>query len=299
MSNFITFTQWEIGAHVGFSKQITPTIIEAIKRGMYTTQFFMGNPKSKTRQRINGSDIDSAQCLLSKFPMNVFTHFPYIANLNGSVKSLAWSGDSDTDNKLMYTLKELEYELNIMSQFSENASGVVIHPGCYPDSKKGLKCIATSINKINFNDNAKLVLENCAGEGRKLCKNFSEIRQVIDQVNPNKRNNVGVCIDTAHIWGQGDYDLREVSEIDRMFSEFEQELGMDRFTLLHLNDSKVPLGSKKDRHECVCTGEIWGQDHTSLVYLLDKCEEHKIPVVLETTSLDIITLNKLYEAKYE
>lgn len=289
----ISMVKWDVGAHMDFSGEITPTIARAVKQGMYTTQFFMGNPTSKTRQKINGSDISDTQCLLTRFPTNIFTHFPFIANLNGSVDSLAWSGDKVIDGKLEYTMKNLEYELKIVSQFSESKSGVVIHPGCYPDINKGLGCIAKTINKLEFTHDGKLVLENCAGEGRKLCKNFSEISRIIDQVQPSKRDHVGVCVDTAHIWGQGDYDIRKISEIDRMFSDFDQHIGLDRFTLLHLNDSEVPFGSKKDRHASICTGHIWGEDSTSLVYLLDKCQEHGIPMVLETVVTDMVTLANL------
>lgn len=291
----ILFTGWEIGSHIGFSKTITPTVIEAINQGMYTTQFFMGNPQSKTRQRINGADIDTAQCLLEKYPMNIFTHFPYIANLNGSVKSLAWSGDTEIDEKLTFTLSELEYELSVMAHFSTKSSGVVIHPGSYKDTKKGLNAVATSINKINFSTGGKLLLENCAGEGTKLCKTFPEIARILDAIDPKKRDNVGICIDTAHIWGQGDYDLRQVSEIDRMFSDFDREIGMDRFTLLHLNDSKVKLGSKLDRHEIMCHGGIWGKDYSSLLYLMEKCKELQIPSVLESALESLSIMNRIYD----
>ena len=101
--------KWDIGAHSGFSDRITPTIQESISSGMYTTQFFMGNPKSYKRQQITKDDIQKTKKLLYRFPMNVFTHFPYIANLNGSVKELAWQGGS-IDSKLSYVLEQLEYE---------------------------------------------------------------------------------------------------------------------------------------------------------------------------------------------
>lgn len=289
----ILLVKWDVGAHMGFSSKITPTIAQAIEQGMYTTQFFMGGTTTKTRQKINGADISDTQCMLSRYPTNVFTHFPFIANLNGSVDSLAWAGDAAIDSKLEYTMNQLEYELSVISQFSESKSGVVIHPGCYPDVNKGLACIAKTINKLNFTQNGKLILENCAGEGRKLCKNFTEISRIIDQVQPSKRSNIGVCVDTAHIWGQGDYDIRKISEIDRMFSDFDAVIGLDKFALLHLNDSEVPCGSKKDRHACLCTGHIWTEDSSSLVYLLDKCQKHGIPMVLETDVSDMITLAKL------
>jgi deoxyribonuclease-4 len=260
--------------------------------GTYSTQFFMGNPKSYTRQRILDSDIEESNILIDRFPMNIFTHFPYIANLNGSVSSLAWKGDSKTDKVTSLMLGELEYELSILSKLNSNVTGVVIHPGCYPDRLQGLETIAKSINKINFKGKSKLLLENCAGEGRKLCKNFSEFKTVYNLVNSEKLKNVGFCVDTAHIWGEGLYDLRSIDEIKRMFFEFDNEIGIDNLTLIHLNDSEVPFGSKKDRHAVLGTGYIWSDDVSSLLYLLNYCKEKNIPMILET---ECSSMHALYE----
>lgn len=285
--------KWEVGAHTGFNGKISPTISEAIHYGMYTVQFFMGNPKSYTRQKIGTDDIRNTQILLERFPVNVFTHFPYIANLNGSVNELAWQGNS-IDGKVRHTLRELEYELSVISNFSSYGKcGVVIHPGCYPDRDLGLEAIAKSINKIHFTEGSKLLLENCAGEGRKLCRNFEEIATIYDHLDESKHNHVGVCVDTAHIWGQGDYDISTIEGVEQLFSEFDKHLGMHRFSLLHLNDSEVPFGEKKDRHACLGTGHIWGKDFDSLIYLLDKCKSFGIPMVLETHGRDMLTLAHL------
>lgn len=284
---------WDVGAHVGFSQNILESIQDAVSKGMYTCQFFMGNPKSYNRQKISSEDILASKKLISRFPMNVFTHFPYIANLNGSVKSLAWDGDTTQDVKTLHMLRELEYELSVVSNFDSDRSGVVIHPGCYPDREIGLDTIAKTINKINFTEGGKLLLENCAGEGRKLCKDFIEISRIFEGVDISKKDNIGVCVDTAHIWGQGDYDLRSCDEVDRMFYDFGRYIGLERWTLLHLNDSEVPLGAKKDRHACLGKGYIWGESFDSLIYLLNRCKENGIPMVLETTSEDMLTLAQI------
>ena len=199
------------------------------------------------------------------------------------------------DKKLQILLKQLEYELSILSNFKtiSNTCGVVIHPGCYPDRNIGHDTIAKSLNKINFKPNSLLLLENCAGEGRKLCKNFQEIKRVFDGCNENILNNLGVCVDTAHIWGSGEYNLSKNEEIDRMFSDFDHHLGLNKFKLLHLNDSQVEFGSKKDRHENIGYGHIWNDNKKSLSYLMEKCSRYKIPVVLETSSIDLVTMSLL------
>jgi len=293
MSTSVYSMFWDVGAHTSFSNNILPTIQYAVSQGMYSCQFFMGNPKSFTRQKISFEDLTASKKLMQRFPMNVFTHFPYIANLNGSVKSLAWNGDSIQDRKTSHMLRELEYELSIVSNFVFGRSGVVIHPGCYPDIDVGLDTIAKTINKINFTENGKLLLENCAGEGRKLCKDFQEIGRVFEGIDSSKKNNVGVCVDTCHIFAAGIYDLRSCDEVDRMFVDFDRYIGLDKFNLLHLNDSKTIFGSKKDRHELLGEGYIWGESFSSLIYLLNRCKENGIPMILETHSTDMLTLAQI------
>jgi len=289
-NSHVYYMHWDVGAHTGFSKEMLPTIAKAIQYGMRSCQFFMGNPKSYSRTKITSTDIESSNKLLERFPMNIFTHFPYIANLNGTKGVLAWSGDNSQDSKTRYMIKELEYELSIVSKLNAEKSGVVIHPGCYTDRNIGLRTIAKTINMIEFNGKAKLLLENCAGEGSKLCKDFKEIAMVLNNLDESKRKNVGVCVDTAHIWGQGDYNLSNCMEVDRMFRDFDTHIGLENFTLLHLNDSKVELGSKKDRHACLGTGYIWGKDFKSLIHLLNICKKHNIPSVLETHGLDMLII---------
>ena len=292
--SFIENTNIQLGGHIGFSKKILPSIEDAIENNMKSFQFFLGNPKSFTRQKLSKDDIVKTYELASENNINVFSHYPYTASLNGSVASLAWNGDKEQDTKTSKILKELEYELNTLSQLSP-INGVVIHPGSYKKTKDGLEAISKSINKINFSNNSKLLLENCAGEGTKLCKNFTDIATVLNGIDTSKKDNVGICIDTAHIHGSGIYDLSKINEIDKMFYEFDKYIGLKKFNLLHLNDSQVKLGSKKDRHECLCEGCIWKEDNKSLKYLLVKCAENKIPIILETSDVigDMNTINEL------
>ena len=292
MSTHVYSVYWDVGAHLPFCKEIAPSISEAIHQGMYSMQIFMGNPKSYKRQTISEEDIEVCQALLKRYPIHVFTHFPYLANLAGRSKKdgLAWNGNDTVDNIMRVMLRGLQYELAIVARIGE---GVVIHPGSFPDRKLGHSTVAKTINRIDFTPGGMLLLENCAGEGNKLCRNFVEIRSVIDELYDSKKSHVGVCVDTAHIWGQGDYDLRETKEVERMFGDFKEELGMDNFKLLHLNDSRVKLGSKKDRHAPIGQGEIWGDDLSSLILLLNKCKEHSIPIVLETGGPCMLTLAQL------
>ena len=285
---------WEVGAHIPFSKIIEPTVLTAVNRGMYTLQFFMGNPQSIKRQRISDEDIKNTTEITQHFPMHIYTHFPYVANLAGksSPDGLAWSGNNQVDGYIKVIMQELEYELGVMARVGH---GVVVHPGANPKRQEGLLAIAKTINKMTFPENSTLILENCAGEGNKLCRDFHEIKVVLDHLDPKQKPHIKICVDTAHIWGQGDYDISKIKEVDRMFTEFDNIIGLDYFYLLHLNDSEVKLGAKKDRHACLGQGEIWGDSFDSLTHILDKCKDLDIPAVLETGGNDMLTLSQLSE----
>jgi deoxyribonuclease IV len=297
MSN-VYYMHWEIGSHTAFHTQITPTISEGICMGMRTIQFFMGDPKSAwKRQQIDDEDIHNTNILLSRFPINVFSHYPYCANLAGQSKKgyLAWNGNLTVDKKVLSMIKALEYELGVISKLNSPKSGVIIHPGSYPDRDLGHKAVAKTINRISFPSSAVLLLENSAGEGNKLCRTIEELGFVLSNINEEQKCHVKVCIDTAHIWGQGDYDLRESSEVERLFSDIDKVVGLKQVHLIHLNDSKAPLGSKKDLHACLGQGHIWKDNFESLLYLLDKCTQLDIPLVLETSSSDLFTLYGLQQ----
>jgi len=291
--NKIYDVSWDVGAHTVFTGKIKDTIWTSVNQGMYTTQFFMGNPQSFDRAKISFNDIVETKKILNKYPMHVFSHFPYVANLAGSVASLAWNGDDSQDRKTTHVLKSLEYELSILSNFNSLRNGVVIHPGSFKNREQGLKTISKSINKINFTSDAKLILENASGQGSALGTTFQELKTIIDGVEESKTKNIGVCIDTCHIFAYGDYDLSKITEIDRMFTEFDNIIGLDRLTLLHLNDSQTKFNGKLDRHACLGKGCIWENNFSSLKYLLNKCKSLNIPAVLETHSDDMITLSLL------
>jgi|UniRef100_A0A6C0LVN2 apurinic endonuclease APN1 len=290
--NTIYKVDWTIGEHISFLGGIKPTLYQAITKGMYCMQIFMGSPRSYKRNYIFDEDIEDCKKLLERFPTHIFSHFPYIANLAGksNKNGLAWDGDSTIDNSVYIMLNGLEYELDVISRIGK---GVVIHPGSFPDRDLGHKAVAKTINKIKFTENGMLLLENCAGEGNKLCRDFTEIQFVLSHLTESQVKHVGVCVDTAHIWGCGDYDLREPEEVCRMFTDFDNIIGLNKFKLLHLNDSKVFMGSKKDRHADIGVGEIWKDDYSSLLVLLDLCESNEIPVILETGGPCMKTISQL------
>jgi len=288
MDEHIFISDSNLGAHVQFSGTIYESLYYGIQKGCYSIQIFLGNPISLKRCVINEKDIINTKKLLKRFPTNIFTHFPFIANLSGTSKgSLAWESDEKINNIILNCLNSIEYELDIMSKIG---CGVVIHPGSFPDRKKGLLAISKSINKINFKNNYKLILENADGQGNNLGTTFEELKYIYDNIDENKKEYIGFCIDTCHIFAYGQYDISKLDNMKRMFNEFENIFGLKKLSLIHLNDSICNLGSKKDRHECLKNGLIWKENCESLLYLIDFCKSNNIPIILETHVNDILKI---------
>jgi deoxyribonuclease-4 len=278
--------KYDGGAHIGFQKYIYKTLSEAVKKHMFSVQFFLGNPYQINRAAIEDYDYRMCARITKRFPINIYTHFPYIANLAGKSQknSLAWSGNSKVDNYLRVVIKQIEYEMGCVAKLG--GKGVVIHPGSYPDREDGLNAIIKTLNKIKFDENHSLLLENCAAEGNKLCKDFNEIAKVLDGA--DNKTNIGVCLDTAHVWGAGIYDISTIEGVDLMFSEFESIIGIDKLKLIHLNDSSVEFGSRKDRHAEISTGCIWKDKVDVFYHLIDVAKSKNIPFILESDGSDIV-----------
>ena len=293
----VSLMKQEVGAHVPFQSNYLDTIKTSIYYGLYSIQVFMGNPKSANKRTIiSKEDVEETNKLLTSFPVNIYNHFPYTANMSGKCccNGLAWSGDSSIDNNISMIMKSIEYELSVTAQF-KCKNGVIIHPGAYPDRDKGLQTIVQTIDKINFPANSSLLLENSAGEGNKLCKNIDELAIIMNNVQEKQRKNLGICIDTCHGFASGLCDFRNVDDIRNLFDEIEHKIGLDKLCLIHLNDSKTGFGSKKDRHETLGKGEIWKNGFDSLTVLLQLCDTNDIPYILETPDprTDIHLINSI------
>jgi deoxyribonuclease-4 len=133
---------------------------------------------------------------------------------------------------------------------------LVSHPGNFMDDRaSGLdrNAEAIGIGLERAPGNTMLLLEMTAGAGTVLGSSFEEMAQLIDTIPHPYRKRVGVCVDTAHIFAAG-YDI--VNDYDGVWGRFDDVLGRRRLRMMHLNDSKVPLGSRKDRHELIGEGAI-------------------------------------------
>lgn len=179
------------------------------------------------------------------------------------------------------SLESFECELRRCEALS--LTYLVSHPGNYMDDRaSGIARNADAITRAleRVPGRTMLLLETTAGSGTVLGSTFEEMAQLIRAVAAPQRKRVGVCIDTAHVFAAG-YDLRE--DYDDVWARFADTIGFRRLRMMHLNDSKVPLGSRRDRHELIGEGQI-GEAPFRRIMTDERLA--KVAKVIETPKLD-------------
>lgn len=274
------------GSHVPYLGNVSNTLETAARNGQTFCQFFLGNPKSYVRNSITETDLYNIKnsAILERFPMNWCTHAPYMMSLTGYGGKLAWSDDTAATNVLSTkVLPNLLQELEDV--YDAGGLGVVVHPGSYgkkpknfDSDKLGLLGVAETLNRAEI-AKGTVLLENAAGEGSKLPRSLEDIRVILDALNPSTTEHVGVCIDTAHLQGVGQYDLSTTTGVDSLFSAIDS-LPIP-VKLIHHNDSKVVLGGRRDLHAPPGLGMIWGDSPDVLKYFTEICLQRQIPFVVE------------------
>jgi deoxyribonuclease-4 len=133
---------------------------------------------------------------------------------------------------------------------------LVSHPGNYMDDRangvaRNAEAVGIALESVP--GNTRVLMETTAGSGTAIGASFEEMAELIDLVPASVRDRVGVCIDTAHIFAAG-YDI--TTDYDGVMRRFDDVIGLKRLRMMHLNDSKAPLGSRRDRHELIAEGAI-------------------------------------------
>ena len=160
---------------------------------------------------------------------------------------------------------------------------LVSHPGNFMDDRasglaRNADAIVEALSRVP--GRVRILLETTAGSGTALGATFEELAQIIERVPNRLRRRVGVCIDTAHIFAAG-YDI--ATQYDDVMARFEATVGINRLGAMHLNDSKAPLGSRRDRHELIGEGAI-GPEAFRRIMTDDRLVD--VPKLIETPKLD-------------
>lgn len=231
-----------IGCHLSASQGFAHMGKEALSIDANTFQFFTRNPRGSKAKKIDEND---AKELLKIAEDNGFApllgHAPYTLN--------ACSADKRTKE---FALEVLMDDLARMEHLPNNLYN--FHPGSHvgQGTEKGIELIAEALNFILTPKQTTVVLlETMSGKGSEVGGAFQEIREIIERVKLDGK--VGVCLDSCHIY-DGGYDI--VNDLDGVLDEFDRIIGLDRLRAVHLNDSKNPFASRKDRHEKIGEGTI-------------------------------------------
>ncbi len=250
-----------LGLHVSISGKLTQAFIEGTKSGCEALQIFSGSPRMWKTSPISLAQAQDFKKQRGDFAPLV-VHASYLINL-GSL-------DLEVRRKSKEALLSEVERCQLLG-----ADYLVLHPG--GGAKEAVTLIGEGLSQVlDSAEGIKILLENVAGEGNKLGKNFSELFAIIKATRGGDK--LGICFDTCHAFGAG-YDLRKKDTWDKLKQEIDDTVGLDRINLLHLNDSKADLGHRLDRHA------NWGQGYLGQVTINNLAADgffRTLPGILET-----------------
>ena len=232
----------QIGCHLSASKGYLHMGREAVSIGAGTFQFFTRNPRGGAAKAVDEKDVAAYHAFAAENGIGVIlAHAPY--TLNGC------SADPAIRDFATRTMKD---DLRRMEYLPSNLYN--FHPGSHVGQgvDAGIEMIAAMLNAILWEDmRTTVLLETMAGKGSEVGGSFEELRAILDRV--TLTDHMGICLDTCHVHDAG-YDI--AGDLDGVLTRFDKAVGLDRIRAVHINDSKNPLGARKDRHEKIGLGTI-------------------------------------------
>ena len=257
-----------LGAHVSVAGGPHTAFERGAEIGCKSLQIFVKSPNRWAGAKLKEEQVEAFRAAREESPQPVIAHAAYLINLCGNNPEL-----------IEKSRKGLIDELERCSRLG--VDGLVVHPGAHlgDGEDAGVEGIARSIDLVLAalpNGGTRLLLENTAGQGSAMGRRFEELAGVIERLEQPER--VGVCLDTCHAFAAG-YDLSTEDGYARMLEAIEGTVGLERIEALHLNDSKHPMGSNKDRHENIGEGQIGAEAFARL--LADPSFRGR-PMVVET-----------------
>lgn len=254
-----------IGAHLSISKGYAEAVKTALAIGANTFQYFTRNPRGGKAKALDKSDLVESKQLTKEYGFfPPVAHAPYTINLAAADERI-WD----------FAVRTMREDL----QRAEEAGSLflVVHPGSHVGQgiEAGIKRIIAALDQIlSIEGSVMLLLEGMAGSGSEVGSSFEELKILREGVRRPER--VGFALDTCHLYGAG-YDI--VKDLDGVLAEFDRTIGLEHLKVLHLNDSKQPLGSKKDRHADLGTGWL---GEKFFAYLINHPIVKNLPLLLET-----------------
>ena len=254
-----------IGCHLSSSAGFLAMGETALSIGADTFQFFTRNPRGGAAKPFDKADAAALVKLLETNHFGpILAHAPYTLNACAADEGLR-----------QYAIDVMKDDLFRMDHFP--GAMYNFHPGSHVKQgvDVGIDLISKALNQIlSRGQKTAVLLETMAGKGSEVGRTFEELRSIIDRVELSDK--LGVCLDTCHVF-DGGYDI--VNHLDDVLEQFDKVLGLSRLKAIHLNDSKNPMGSHKDRHEVLGGGFIGLE---ALLNLVSHPSLKHLPFYLET-----------------
>lgn len=254
-----------IGCHLSSSKGYLAMGRDAVKINANTFQFFTRNPRGGKAKSLDLEDMAAYVKFAEEHGIDhILAHAPYTLNACAKDEGLRTFAKETMADDLM----RLSYLPQSMYNF---------HPGSHVQqgAELGIEYIAGMLNEILKPEQKTIVLlETMAGKGSEVGRDFEELRNILDKVELTEK--MGVCLDTCHVYDAG-YDI--VNHLDDVLEEFDKIIGLERLKAIHLNDSKNPFSSHKDRHEKIGEGSIGLE---AMVGIINHPALRELPFFLET-----------------
>lgn len=274
----------KIGCHLSASKGYLDMANVSEEIGANTFQFFTRNPRGGKAKKIDEKDIKAFLEKSKEIGIKIIlAHAPYTINCASKDESIR----NFAKETLEDDLRRMEFTPNNLYNF---------HPGSHVGQgvEVGTKYIVDILNEVlKENQTTTVLLETMAGKGSEIGRTFEELKTIMDGVNLKEK--LGVCLDTCHVHEAG-YDI--VNNLDGVLEEFDRIIGLEKLKAIHLNDSKNPISSHKDRHEKIGEGYIGIETFERII---NHPKLRDLPFFLETPNeldgyaKEISILKKLYK----
>lgn len=256
---------FRIGCHLSCSKGFLNMGLMAEQIGANTFQFFTRNPRGGSVKDINPTDVAAFLDFAKERDIaHILAHAPYTLNACAADVSIR-----------EFALNTFADDLKRMEVVPHNAYN--FHPGSHVGQgmEKGINLIVDTLNAVMWPEmTTTVLLETMAGKGSEVGGKFEELAAIIARV--KLTNKIGVCLDTCHVYDAG-YDI--VNDLDGVLNEFDRVIGLNKLQAIHLNDSKNPFASHKDRHEQIGKGALGLE---AMVRIINHPKLCHLPFYLET-----------------
>jgi len=256
-----------LGCQISIAKGLEKSARQAREVGANCFQFFTRNPRGGAARTILRDEIESWLHTREQEAIGpIIGHLPYTVNLA-----------SVSENTLEFARQTITADLARMQEI--NADFLVVHPGSRSTQSReeGVRRVVHTLEQsfLSFVGNTWLLLESMSGHGSEV-GSLEEIGLIVKLLgNPP---GLGLCLDTCHLFAAG-YDLAQKDEVQRMMHDIDRYVGLELVQCVHINDSKYPVGSHKDRHALVGEGHI---GRKGLLNVLTAPEIAHLPFILET-----------------